>query len=198
MATLFGSSSVVASRSAVRVAKTQRAELLHLLQRQASDASLDFSSDSYKNVQLSLNDRENVQFSRQFVGALQEASEEAERVARVYSEQELRLQRRASERERLTNALHSTLQKVSPQRYLMSQSAVNSVPAVSSALEEVAIRTSMKRLFGEEEPDKQTYKNRDSFINRITARLFGSRRKTFIGQLKEVHDARANTRDSFN
>src|SRR3989344_2828477 len=198
MVGLFGSHSVEAERSAVRVQRTQRGELLHLLQQAVASASLEFSFDQQAREK---EDVQQAHFSRQFVGALQEAREEAERSARAYSEQELRAQRRASERERLTHALNSTLQRVSPQRYAaaIESQRVSSVPAVSSALEEVAIRSSMKRLFGEEvDGPKQTYKNSGSFIKKLSTRLFGSRRKDFISQLKEVHNARSDTRDSFN
>jgi len=170
-----GSSSLrVAGLSAQssRIPRTQRGELLQLLKQSAQQASLEFGVESQQP-------REEVLFSRQFIGALQEARQEAERSAQEYSAQEMRAQRRASERERLTNALNSALQRVSPQMYIVPR--VSSVPAVSSALEEVAIRASMKRLFGEQE---ETYKNSSSFLRKISMRLFGSRRKELIEQIK--------------
>ena len=186
--TSSGSSSLRAAGLSAqsRIPRTQRGELLQLLKQSAQQASLEFGVESQQP-------REEVLFSRQFIGALQEARDEAERSAQEYSAQEMRAQRRASERERLTNALNSTLQRVSPQTFMVPR--VSSVPAVSSALEEIAIRASMKRLFGEQE---ETYKNSSSFLRKISMRLFGSRRKEIIQQLKEVHHARANTGNSFN
>ena len=160
------------SAQSSRIPRTQRGELLQLLKQSAQQASLEFGVESQQP-------REEVLFSRQFIGALQEARQEAERSAQEYSAQEMRAQRRASERERLTNALNSALQRVSPQMYIVPR--VSSVPAVSSALEEVAIRASMKRLFCEQE---ETYKNSSSFLRKISMRLFGSRRKELIEQIK--------------
>ena len=120
------SASLSAAQLSRRVQRTQRGELLHLLKQSASQTSLEFGFDTHPQ------EREEVVFSREFVGALQEARQEAERSAQEYSTQEVRAQRRASERERLTSALHSTLQRVSPQKYIVPK--VTSVPAVSSAL----------------------------------------------------------------
>ena len=82
MVGLFGSHSVEAARSAVRVQRTQRGELLHLLQQAVASASLEFSFDQQAREK---EDVQQAHFSRQFVCALQEAREEAERSARAYS-----------------------------------------------------------------------------------------------------------------
>jgi len=180
-----------------------RGSFIHVLQRSVGDVSLQEERQPTRQPQNSSYVSKYSDFTRQFMGALRDASHQRLLPAPIALE---RAARKEQDYQRMTSALQSTLNRVSSMPVLLRPEFMR--PVVDEA--EDGVRNDVHQLFGDSAfvsrfPEEPAQREPERFWNR-RFELFSflgsylqpnQQRQSMIRQLKEVHYGK-NNRDNID